>query len=107
MDIFATYHVSQLFTVIKAAAAAVLGCVCQVFNIHMAGRLLCERRYRQFAHLHSMLHQEFPDFNFPKMPGKRLFQLSEQQLDARRRGLEQYLEKGTFSLSLNITGKKL
>ena len=60
----------------------------------MAGRLLCERRYRQFAHLHSMLHQEFPDFNFPKMPGKRLFQLSEQQLDARRRGLEQYLEKG-------------
>jgi len=28
------------------------------------------------------------------MPGKRLFQLSEQQLDARRRGLEQYLEKG-------------
>jgi len=62
----------------------------------MAGRLLCERRYRQFAHLHSMLHQEFPDFNFPKMPGKRLFQLSEQQLDARRRGLEQYLEKGSF-----------
>jgi len=70
-------------------------CVIQVFSIHMAGRLLCERRYRQFAHLHSMLHQEFPDFIFPKMPGKRLFQLSEQQLDARRRGLEQYLEKGT------------
>jgi len=67
----------------------------QVFSIHMAGRLLCERRYRQFAHLHSMLHQEFPDFSFPKMPGKRLFQLSEQQLDARRRGLEQYLEKGS------------
>jgi len=67
----------------------------------MAGRLLCERRYRQFAHLHSMLHQEFPDFSFPKMPGKRLFQLSEQQLDARRRGLEQYLEKGTtFALRL-------
>jgi len=60
----------------------------------MAGRLLCDRRYRQFAHLHSMLHQEFPDFIFPKMPGKRLFQLNEQQLDARRRGLEQYLEKG-------------
>lgn len=28
------------------------------------------------------------------MPGKKLFTLSEQQLDARRRGLEQYLEKG-------------
>ena len=71
------------------------GCIHQVFNIHMAGRLLCERRYRQFAQLHLMLHQEFPDFIFPKMPGKRLFQLSEQQLDARRRGLEQYLERGS------------
>jgi sorting nexin-27 len=60
----------------------------------MAGRFVCARRYREFAQLHSMLHQEFPDFSFPKMPGKRLFQLSEQQLDARRRGLEQYLEKG-------------
>jgi sorting nexin-27 len=66
----------------------------QVFNIHMAGHFLCSRRYREFAHLHSMLKQEFPDFSFPKMPGKRLFQLSEQQLDARRRGLEQYMEKG-------------
>ena len=60
----------------------------------MAGHFLCSRRYREFAHLHSMLHQEFSDFTFPKMPGKHLFQLSEQQLDARRRGLEQYLEKG-------------
>lgn len=32
-------------------------------------------------------------FNFPKLPGKWPFTLSEQQLDARRRGLEQYLEK--------------
>ncbi|KAF5304391.1 hypothetical protein FQR65_LT18877 [Abscondita terminalis] len=32
-------------------------------------------------------------FNFPKLPGKWPFMLSEQQLDARRRGLEQYLEK--------------
>jgi len=74
----------------------------QVFSIHMAGRLLCERRYRQFAHLHSMLHQEFPDFAFPKMPGKRLFQLSEQQLDARRRGLEQYLEKGNWPIKPTV-----
>ena len=65
-----------------------------MFNIHMAGRLLCSRRYREFARLHTMLQQEFSDFSFPKMPGKRLFQLSEQQLDQRRRGLEQYLEKG-------------
>ena len=66
----------------------------QVFNIYMAGRHLCSRRYREFATLHSQLKREFADFNFPKMPGKWPFQLSEQQLDARRRGLEQYLEKG-------------
>ncbi|KAL5004681.1 hypothetical protein ScPMuIL_018137 [Solemya velum] len=64
-----------------------------VFNIYMAGRHLCSRRYREFDNLHTKLKKEFPDFNFPKMPGKKLFQLSEQQLDARRRGLEQYLEK--------------
>ncbi|XP_063432781.1 sorting nexin-27-like isoform X1 [Mytilus trossulus] len=64
-----------------------------VFNIYMAGRHLCSRRYREFDCLHNKLKREFPDFNFPKIPGKKLFQLSEQQLDARRRGLEQYLEK--------------
>jgi sorting nexin-27 len=32
-------------------------------------------------------------FTFPKLPGKWPFNLSEQQLDARRRGLEQYLER--------------
>lgn len=32
-------------------------------------------------------------FTFPKLPGKWPFALSEQQLDSRRRGLEQYLEK--------------
>lgn len=59
----------------------------------MAGRQLCSRRYREFANLHSMLRKEFTGFNFPKLPGKWPFQLSEQQLDTRRRGLEQYLEK--------------
>ena len=63
------------------------------FNIHMAGRQLCSRRYREFSNLHSLLKKEFSGFNFPKLPGKWPFQLSEQQLDARRRGLEQYLEK--------------
>ncbi len=60
----------------------------------MAGRHLCSRRYREFSNLHGQLKREFPDFNFPKMPGKWPFQMSEQQLDTRRRGLEQYLEKG-------------
>jgi sorting nexin-27 len=64
-----------------------------VFSIHMAGRQLVSRRYREFSNLHSALKKEFIGFNFPKLPGKWPFQLSEQQLDARRRGLEQYLEK--------------
>lgn len=63
------------------------------FNIHMAGRQLCSRRYREFSNLNTSLKREFTGFNFPKLPGKWPFQLSEQQLDARRRGLEQYLEK--------------
>jgi len=64
-----------------------------VFHIYMAGRHLCSRRYREFAQLHSNLKREFPDFNFPKLPGKWPLRLSDQQLDTRRRGLEQYLEK--------------
>ncbi|XP_071449829.1 sorting nexin-27 [Hetaerina americana] len=64
-----------------------------VYNIYMAGRHLCSRRYREFSTLHLNLKKEFIGFNFPKLPGKWPFSLSEQQLDARRRGLEQYLEK--------------
>lgn len=64
-----------------------------VFSIYMAGRHLCSRRYREFAQLHNNLKREFPDFNFPKLPGKWPLRLSDQQLDTRRRGLEQYLEK--------------
>ncbi|CAN8011190.1 unnamed protein product [Ixodes pacificus] len=64
-----------------------------VYNIYMAGRHLCSRRYREFSVLHVNLRKEFPDFSFPKLPGKWPFSLSDQQLDARRRGLEQYLEK--------------
>lgn len=64
-----------------------------VFNIHMAGRQLCSRRYREFSNLHTTLKKEFGGYNFPKLPSKWPFQLSEQQLDARRRGLEQYMEK--------------
>lgn len=59
----------------------------------MAGRHLCSRRYREFSNLHNSLRKEFQDFQFPKLPGKWPFGLSDQQLDARRRGLEQYLEK--------------
>ncbi|CAB3408035.1 unnamed protein product [Caenorhabditis bovis] len=64
-----------------------------VFNIHMAGRHLGSRRYSEFVELHNMLKKHFYDFCFPPLPGKWPFKLSDQQLDARRRGLEQYLEK--------------
>lgn len=66
----------------------------QVYNVYMAGRQLCSKRYREFAILHQNLKREFANFTFPRLPGKWPFSLSEQQLDARRRGLEEYLEKG-------------
>uniref|UniRef100_A0A8C5RLU9 Sorting nexin 27 n=1 Tax=Laticauda laticaudata TaxID=8630 RepID=A0A8C5RLU9_LATLA len=65
-----------------------------VYNVYMAGRQLCSKRYREFAILHHNLKREFANFTFPRLPGKWPFSLSEQQLDARRRGLEEYLEKG-------------
>lgn len=68
--------------------------VSQVYNVYMSGRQLCSKRYREFAILHQNLKREFSNFNFPKLPGKWPFSLSEQQLDARRRGLEEYLERG-------------
>uniref|UniRef100_A0A671MFI2 Sorting nexin-27 n=1 Tax=Sinocyclocheilus anshuiensis TaxID=1608454 RepID=A0A671MFI2_9TELE len=54
---------------------------------------LCLKRYREFAILHQNLKREFSNYNFPKLPGKWPFSLSEPQLDARRRGLEEYLER--------------
>ena len=41
-----------------------------VFNIFMAGRHLCARRYREFVDLHNCLKREFIGFNFPRLPGK-------------------------------------
>ena len=64
-----------------------------VYNIYIAGRHLCSRRYREFVDLHNGLKNEFIGFNFPRLPGKWPFSLSEQQLDSRRRGLEIYLER--------------
>jgi len=64
-----------------------------VFNVYIAGRHLCSRRYREFVDLHNSLKREFIGFNFPRLPGKWPFGMSEQQLDSRRRGLELYLER--------------
>jgi sorting nexin-27 len=40
-----------------------------VFNIYIAGRLLCSRRYREFVDLHNSLKREFIGFSFPRLPG--------------------------------------
>merc|ERR1712013_154929 len=64
-----------------------------VFNVFMAGRHLFSRKYREFVDLHNCLKREFIGFNFPRLPGKWPFALSEQQLDSRRRGLEIYLDR--------------
>ena len=64
--------------------------------ISIIGRHLCSRRYREFDLLHQQLKQEFPDFAFASLPSKWPFKLSDQQLDTRRRGLEQYLEKSNL-----------
>lgn len=72
----------------------------QVYNVYMAGRQLCSKRYREFVILNQNLKREFDNFAFPKLPGKWPFSLSEQQLDARRRGLEEYLEKGQMGRGL-------
>ena len=64
-----------------------------VFNVYVSGRLTCSRRYKEFDMFHSLLKQEFPDFNFPSFPKKWPFRLSEQQLDNRRKSLENYLDK--------------
>jgi hypothetical protein len=65
-----------------------------VFNIYMpSNRLLCSRRYKEFDAFHSILKKEFVDFHFPTFPSKWPFKMTDQQLDARRRALELYLDK--------------
>ena len=59
----------------------------------MSNKQLCSRRYKEFDVFQSLLKREFPDFNFPSFPSKWPFKLSEQQLDQRRRSLENYLDK--------------
>ena len=41
------------------------------------------------------LKRQFSDFIFPKLPGKWPFALNDVQVDGRRRGLEDFLDKGT------------
>ncbi|XP_057303396.1 sorting nexin-27-like [Hydractinia symbiolongicarpus] len=64
-----------------------------VYNVYISGSYVCARRYKEFAALHAELKRRFRDYPFPKFPSKWPFSLSEQQLDARRRGLESYIEE--------------
>lgn len=68
----------------------------------MSGKYLCSKRYSQFVNLHNALKRQFMDYSFPKLPGKWPFQLSDQQLDNRRRGLETYIEKGELRISMSM-----
>ena len=47
----------------------------------------------------SQLKRQFGDFIFPKLPSKWPFQLNDGQVDTRRRGLEDYLDKGKSCIS--------
>lgn len=64
-------------------------------NLNLAFDL--EHTYKEFVMCHSFFCiftlKLSSGFTFPKLPGKWPFTMSEQQLDARRRGLEQYLER--------------
>jgi sorting nexin-27 len=75
-----------------------------VFNVHMCGRFLCSRRYKEFDAFNTILKNEFGDFNFPNLPSKWPFKLNEQQLETRKNALEHYLDK---SILLIILYKKL
>ncbi|XP_031574129.1 sorting nexin-27-like isoform X2 [Actinia tenebrosa] len=64
-----------------------------VYNIYYNNRHICSKRYKEFSNLHTQLRREFRDFQFPKFPGKWPFHLTEQQLEGRRKGLENYMQQ--------------
>ena len=64
-------------------------CVC-VCVVHMNFNVL----------FHVQLKRQFSDFIFPKLPGKRPFTLSDTQVDTRRRGIEDYMEKGVVAIAI-------
>lgn len=64
-----------------------------IFKIYYDDKYICSRRYSEFVDLHNALKTEFCDYKFPKLPGKWPFQMNENQIEQRRRGLESYLQK--------------
>ena len=64
-----------------------------VFKISLSGKYLCSKRYKEFDMFHTLLKREFSDFTFPSFPKKWPFKFTESQLEARKKGLENYLQK--------------
>jgi sorting nexin-27 len=67
-----------------------------VFNININGIYTCSKRYKEFDMFQSIMKQEFSEYTFPAFPKKWPFKLSEQQLENRRKSLENYLDKSKY-----------
>uniref|UniRef100_H2YR40 PDZ domain-containing protein n=1 Tax=Ciona savignyi TaxID=51511 RepID=H2YR40_CIOSA len=64
-----------------------------VYCICLKGKLLVKRRYSEFLNMYDELLKIFSDFDYPKFPSKKLFQLSEPQLERRRSMLEEFIQE--------------
>ena len=68
---------------------------CIAVKMHRSPSYFCfPSNVENFFFFRFQLKKEFRDYQFPKFPGKWPFHLSDQQLEARRKGLEAYLEQG-------------
>jgi len=62
------------------------------YRLHINGVYHCLVRYRQLHTLHLALRREFAAPSLPAFPPKKLFQLTEGQVEERRLMLEKYLQ---------------
>ncbi|KFO56025.1 Sorting nexin-27, partial [Corvus brachyrhynchos] len=74
-----------------------------VYNVYMAGRQLCSKRYREFAILHQNLKREFTNFPYPRLPGKWPFSLGQEGSQRCPRGQE--VPQGTGVCSIRVIGE--
>lgn len=61
------------------------------YSVNINGVLHCQLRYRQFLALHQQLRREFGG-TLPPFPPKKLFTLSDQEIEERRLHIEKYLQ---------------
>ena len=62
------------------------------YFLHINGVYHCMLRYRQLHSLHEQLRREFSTNTLPVFPPKKLFNLSEKEVEERRLMLEKYLQ---------------